>query len=301
MVDRNELRDHAAHRGADDMGALDPERVEKPGRVGGHVVQRIGRERRAAGFSRDHHGGKVWRAELGEKSRASDVAIVEPHDPEVAGDEPVAYRVPPARQRRIEPMDQKDRGIAIAPEAVVGDVYPVGADLGHGCSFAKARDRGMAVGSNRARGLSSADGQRWTSCNILDLRHEGARPSLQRGGEGRRHPLSLRRARQPSRHAYTRRRRHRGPSTPDDGEYRRGAQVLRARFRRRGQMHDHAGRHVGMGRVQQGLRDLFRPRPPARSLGLRMQWPRARRQARSRVHRPLSVNAQGRKAITPRQ
>ena len=42
-VDRHALRDHAAHRRADHVRALDPERVEQPDRVRRHVAQRIGR------------------------------------------------------------------------------------------------------------------------------------------------------------------------------------------------------------------------------------------------------------------
>ena len=42
MVDRDQLGDHAAHRGADDMGALDAERVHESDSVVGHVVQGVG-------------------------------------------------------------------------------------------------------------------------------------------------------------------------------------------------------------------------------------------------------------------
>ena len=116
-----------------------PERVEKGGGVGRHVVEGIRRDRRPAGVALGHHGREVRRAELGQKGRAPDVAIVEPDDPEPAGHEPLAERIRPAGQRRDEPMDHQDRGIAVAPEALIGDVDAVGADLRHGCaSFAKA-------------------------------------------------------------------------------------------------------------------------------------------------------------------
>ena len=36
------LGDHPAHRGADDVGGVDPEVVEQPDRVVGHVVERVG-------------------------------------------------------------------------------------------------------------------------------------------------------------------------------------------------------------------------------------------------------------------
>ena len=40
MFDRQGLGDHPAHRGADDVGALDAEVVHQPDRVVGHVAQR---------------------------------------------------------------------------------------------------------------------------------------------------------------------------------------------------------------------------------------------------------------------
>ena len=42
MLDGERLGDHPAHRGAGDVRALDPEVVEQPGRVVGHVGERVG-------------------------------------------------------------------------------------------------------------------------------------------------------------------------------------------------------------------------------------------------------------------
>ena len=46
MFDRGGLGDHPAHRRADEVRAVQPERVEQPDGVGGHVRQPVGRRRR---------------------------------------------------------------------------------------------------------------------------------------------------------------------------------------------------------------------------------------------------------------
>ena len=43
------LRDHAAHRDADDVGLLDPERVQESDRILRHVVERVRQRRGLAG------------------------------------------------------------------------------------------------------------------------------------------------------------------------------------------------------------------------------------------------------------
>ena len=50
MIERHELRDHPAHRGARDMRAFDAERVEQPRRIRRHVVERV-RDVRLAAFA----------------------------------------------------------------------------------------------------------------------------------------------------------------------------------------------------------------------------------------------------------
>jgi hypothetical protein len=113
---------------------LIPSASRRGGGVSRHVVEGIRRDRRPAGVALGHHGREVGHAELGQKGRAPDVAIVEPDDPEPAGYESLAERIRPAGQRRDEPMDHQDRRIAVAPEALIGDVDAVGADFWHGCA-----------------------------------------------------------------------------------------------------------------------------------------------------------------------
>ena len=96
MAARQHLRDHAAHRRADDVRALDAEVVEQALHVVGHVDERVG-HRAACGPSRGAHP-RVYRAvgpltvHLG---RQPDVAVVEADDP-IARARPAARRTRPA-------------------------------------------------------------------------------------------------------------------------------------------------------------------------------------------------------------
>jgi hypothetical protein len=39
MIDGDQLGDHPAHRGADDVRGADPKVIEQTNRVGGHLIQ----------------------------------------------------------------------------------------------------------------------------------------------------------------------------------------------------------------------------------------------------------------------
>lgn len=132
MVDRDELRDHPAHGGSDNVRPLDAERVEQGRRVGRHVVERIGRGRPRALLHRGHHRREVRGSERREMGRPSDVPIVEPHGAEALGRKPLAERIGPEDQRRRKAHDQEDRWIPAAAETLVFDVDSVGAYGGHG-------------------------------------------------------------------------------------------------------------------------------------------------------------------------
>ncbi len=113
------------------MSAGDPERIEEARGVGGHVVERIGRGGPPAGLPRRDHGRQVRRRELGQMGRLADVAVVEPDDAKAFRRQAVAERNRPADELRGEAHDQQHGRIALAPEALVFDVDPVGADLRH--------------------------------------------------------------------------------------------------------------------------------------------------------------------------
>ncbi len=116
------------------MGAGDPERVHQPHGVRRHRLERIGRNRAPARLRGRHQRADVRDPEFGKKverpmSRLSNRTTRSPRR-----DEAFAKGVRPAGQRRREAMDQQDRGLALPPEALIGDVDPVGADARHGGS-----------------------------------------------------------------------------------------------------------------------------------------------------------------------
>src|SRR5262249_35247251 len=100
-------------------------------RVRSHVVERIGRPDVLAGHYLRKDGGNVGRPQVAQLGGSPGVAMVEPDDAEPAAHKTFAKRVRPAGHRRVKPMDEKDRRIAFAPEAFVGDIDSVGADRGH--------------------------------------------------------------------------------------------------------------------------------------------------------------------------
>ena len=131
MVDRDQLRDHAAHRGADDMGALRPERIDKSDRVIGHVVERVGNVRPLPRHHLRHQRARVRRRQGSEMSRLAGVAVVEPDHPKALAGKPSAKRLRPQDELGGEAHDQQDERIAVPPEALVFDVDSVGSDLRH--------------------------------------------------------------------------------------------------------------------------------------------------------------------------
>ena len=55
MIGGHQLGNHPAHRGADDVGAVDAERGQQRRRVGGHVGEVVGgRSDAALGIGRQH-------------------------------------------------------------------------------------------------------------------------------------------------------------------------------------------------------------------------------------------------------
>jgi hypothetical protein len=56
MLDRDRLGDHPSHRGTDDVGAVQPERVEQADGVRRHVGKRVGRRGRIAGSAAGRSG-----------------------------------------------------------------------------------------------------------------------------------------------------------------------------------------------------------------------------------------------------
>src|SRR5215831_17623034 len=57
--------------------------------------------------------------------------MVEADDAETPARKPFAEQVRPAGKRSVQPMDEKDRRVAVASQAFISDVDSIGADGGH--------------------------------------------------------------------------------------------------------------------------------------------------------------------------
>src|SRR5438105_4960037 len=130
MADRERLADHPAERSADHVRGLDPERVEEPGVVVGHVVERVARRARVAADRRHH----VRRWATLDLRRQADVAIVEADHEVAALGEHAAEALVPVQHLGAEPHDQKERRVAAIAEGLVEDLDSVRAREGQGQS-----------------------------------------------------------------------------------------------------------------------------------------------------------------------
>ncbi len=143
------LRDHAAHRRADDMGARDAERVHQPDRVGGHVLEQIGRGNAVALLALgDRRAGFGGRPPVDQR-RLADVAIVVAHHPQAAFGERGAELVFPQDHLGAEAGDQQQRRIARSAEGLAADLQV--ADLGEPFAGVQRDIRHSALPFGRAR------------------------------------------------------------------------------------------------------------------------------------------------------
>src|SRR6185437_867550 len=130
MVERHELGDHAAHRGAGDMRAGDTELVEQRRGVGCHVVEGVGHVRLAAGAGRRRHG-----ADIGENTvpflGEADVAVVEADDAQAVGLQAEAKLVRPGGHLAAEAVDEEKRDAVRRTGHFVFDLDAVGANPRH--------------------------------------------------------------------------------------------------------------------------------------------------------------------------
>ena len=124
VLDRHRLGDHPAHRRADQVRAVQPERVEQPDRVPGHVGQRVRRRGRVTAEDRS----EIRRRSLGQVAREPDVAVVRSDDVHALPGERLAEAVGPAEHLRAQPHQQQHGWKVGLPEALVGDVQPCRTD-----------------------------------------------------------------------------------------------------------------------------------------------------------------------------
>jgi hypothetical protein len=107
--------------------SLDVERVEQPGRVIGHVVQRVA----GARVVPRHQLERIRHRPVLDLRREADVAVVEPHDVEAAAGEQLAEALVPAQHLNPEPHDQQHRGVRWVAEGLVFQLDAVGLRAGH--------------------------------------------------------------------------------------------------------------------------------------------------------------------------
>src|SRR5260370_8551600 len=77
MLACHDLRDHPAHRSADDIRLRNGQRIKQPDRVLSHVMEGIGYVWSLPGHERCRQRTEVRRSPLAEMRRAPDVTVVE--------------------------------------------------------------------------------------------------------------------------------------------------------------------------------------------------------------------------------
>ena len=122
------------------MGALDVEVVEQPGRVAGHVCERV----RGTSDVSGEELAPGRRRRSGEVRRASAVAVVEADHVEATRGEPFAELLGPGDHLKPEPHDEQQGGVVWVAERLVAELDPGGGaellvDLGHGETVAGER------------------------------------------------------------------------------------------------------------------------------------------------------------------
>src|ERR1700728_1779543 len=132
MIDRHQVGEHPAHRGADDVSALDAERVHKAHSVVSHVIERIGNMWASPGHDLHKQRARVWSDLAHEMGRLADVAVVEPDDPKPFGRQSLAQRIRPEDELGAEAHDEQDQWVAVASEAFIFDIDSIGSNVRHG-------------------------------------------------------------------------------------------------------------------------------------------------------------------------
>jgi hypothetical protein len=120
MAAPEHLRDHPAHRRADDVRPVDPKMVEEAAGVFGHVDERV--RHRAAAPERVPDDAGVHRPVgllPGHLRRQADVAVVVADHPKPALDQQLAEPVRPHRQLRTDAHDEQDGRACRVAEVLV--------------------------------------------------------------------------------------------------------------------------------------------------------------------------------------
>jgi hypothetical protein len=119
------LRDHPAHRRADDMRPPDAEMVEQRHAVRRHVGEAVGAAHRQADRRLDEHPFEVRHAGRGEARRQADIAIVVADGAKAVIVQRRDELVGPERKLSAEPHHQQDRRRPARPLVLISDVDAV--------------------------------------------------------------------------------------------------------------------------------------------------------------------------------
>ena len=131
IVGGDDLRDHAPHRGADDMRAIDFERVHEPDRVARHVFEAIARPHRQPQSGAGQHRRRLERPDRRQFRRQAGVAIVEANDAEAPARQALAEIVWPCGELHAEAHDEHHRRAVARPDRFIFDVDSVGSNNSH--------------------------------------------------------------------------------------------------------------------------------------------------------------------------
>ncbi len=152
MTGREHLRDHPAHRRADDVRAPDAQRIEDPGGVLRHVVQRVRRVDRQAHQRAHHRDLRAVPARAARATGAAGIAVVEADDAQAVLDEALDELVGPRGGRHRKSHDQQHRRSGRVAEFLDVERQAVGENLHlEPGSFASGRDAGGGAASNSAK------------------------------------------------------------------------------------------------------------------------------------------------------
>ena len=121
VVGRHELRDHAAHRDADDVGLLDPERIQEADCILRHVVERVRQRRGLAGDLCLDDRPRVGDSRLVKLGGEADVAVIVDDDPVAPPQQLLDELDGPGGKLRAVAHDQEHRLMVLGTELLVGD------------------------------------------------------------------------------------------------------------------------------------------------------------------------------------
>ena len=131
IVGGDNLRDHAPHRGADDMRAIDVERAHEPDGVARHVGEAIARPYRQPQSGPSQQRRRLERPDRRHFRRQAGVAIVKANDAEAPARQALAENVRPCGELHAEAHDEHHRLAVARPNRFIFDVDGVGSNNSH--------------------------------------------------------------------------------------------------------------------------------------------------------------------------